>query len=58
MELIPAGKSGFFDGLVGLGTALGSFLGPYLANTYNYLPTFFVAAMLFLLAFFALKVAT
>ncbi|MCL1978452.1 MAG: MFS transporter [Candidatus Bathyarchaeota archaeon] len=58
MELIPAGKSGVFDGLVGLGTALGSFLGPYLASTYNYLPTYFVAALLFLLAFISIKLAT
>jgi len=58
MELIPAGKSGLFDGLVALGTALGSFLGPYLANTYNYLPTYFIAALLFLLAFITLKFAT
>jgi MFS family permease len=58
MELIPAGKSGLFDGLVGLGTALGSFLGPYLASTYNYLPTYFVAAVLFLLAFITIKFAS
>ena len=58
MELIPAGKSGLFDGLVGLGTALGSFLGPYLASTYNYLPTYAIAAVLFLLAYISLKFAT
>jgi MFS family permease len=58
MELVPAGKSGLYDGLVGLGTAFGSFLGPYLANTYNFLPTYFVAALLFLLAFLSLKIAT
>jgi MFS family permease len=57
MELIPAGKSGLFDSLVGLGTACGSFFGPYLANTYNYVPTFFIAALLFLLAFIAIKIA-
>jgi MFS family permease len=57
MELIPAGKSGLFDGLVGLGTALGAFLGPYLASTYNYLPTYFLAALLFLLAFLSIKFA-
>jgi len=55
MELIPAGKSGLFDGLVGLGTALGAFLGPYLASTYNYLPTYFIAAILFVLAFLSIK---
>ncbi len=58
MELIPAGKSGLFDGLVGLGTAFGSFLGPYLASTYNYLPTYFIAALLFLFAFMSVKLAT
>jgi predicted MFS family arabinose efflux permease len=58
MELIPEGKSGFFDGLVGLGTACGSFLGPYLAETYQYIPTFAVAAILFLIAFITIKIAT
>jgi len=55
MEIIPAGKSGLFDGLVGLGTALGAFLGPYLVSTCNYLPTYFAAAILFLLAFLSIK---
>jgi len=58
MELIPAGKSGLFDGLVGLGTAFGSFLGPYLASAYNYVPTYFIAALLFFLAFLTIKFAT
>jgi MFS family permease len=40
MELIPEGKAGFFDGMVGLGTAIGAFLGPFLASHLNYLPTF------------------
>jgi MFS family permease len=55
MELIPAGKTGFFDGLVGLGAAVGSFLGPFLAEHLNYLPTFLVAAVVFFFAFIALK---
>ncbi len=55
MELIPSGKAGVFDVLVGLGAAVGSFLGPFLAETLNYVPTFLVAAILFMLAFFALK---
>jgi MFS family permease len=58
MELIPEGKSGLFDGLVGLGTGVGSFLGPFLADTYNYLPTFFAAAVMFFIAYIALKLAT
>jgi MFS family permease len=58
MELIPEGKSGFFDGLVGLGAAAGSFLGPFLAENFNYLPTFLVAAVVFFLAFLTLKLST
>jgi MFS family permease len=56
MELIPAGKSGVFDVLVGLGAAIGSFLGPFLAQTLNYLPTFLIAGGIFFLAFLTLKI--
>lgn len=55
MELIPEGKSGFFDGLIGLGAAVGSFLGPFMAENLNYLPTFLFAAVIFFFAFVALK---
>jgi MFS family permease len=55
MELIPEGKTGFFDGLVGLGAAIGAFLGPFLAEHLNYLPTFLIAAVVFFFAFIALK---
>jgi predicted MFS family arabinose efflux permease len=56
MEVIPEGKSGFFDGLVGVGAAVGSFLGPFLAHNLNYLPTFLVAGVVFLFAFITLKI--
>ncbi len=55
MELIPEGKAGLFDGMVGLGAAIGAFLGPFLATNLNYLPTFLIAAVLFLVAFLTLK---
>jgi predicted MFS family arabinose efflux permease len=55
MELIPEGKSGFFDGLVGMGAAAGSFLGPFLAENFNYMPAFLVAAVIFFVAFVTLK---
>jgi MFS family permease len=58
MELIPEGKSGFFDGLVGLGAAVGSFLGPFLADNYNYIPTFLIAAVIFLVAYISLKLSS
>jgi MFS family permease len=56
MELIPSGKSGVFDVLVGLGAAVGSFLGPFLAENLNYLPTFLIAGAVFFLAFVTLKI--
>jgi len=55
MEIIPTGKAGLFDGLVGVGAAFGSFMGPFLAENLNYVPTFLVAAVIFLGAFVALK---
>jgi MFS family permease len=55
MELIPTGKSGVFDVLVGLGAAFGSFLGPFLAETLNYVPAFLIAGLIFFLAFLMLK---
>jgi predicted MFS family arabinose efflux permease len=55
MEVIPQGKAGFFDGLVGLGSAIGAFLGPFLAYSLNYTPMFVVTAVVFLVAFLALK---
>jgi len=58
MELIPAGKSGLFDGLVGLGAASGSFLGPFLAEMLGFLPQFLIAGFIFFLAFIVLKVFT
>ena len=56
MELIPEGKTGFFDGLVGLGAAVGSFLGPFLAARLSYVPTFLIAGIAFFCAFLILKI--
>jgi MFS family permease len=63
MELIPQGKTGFFDGLVGLGAAVGSFFGPFLSALFlhmgviqNFLPTFLIAGILFFVAFLILKI--
>jgi predicted MFS family arabinose efflux permease len=51
MELVPQGKNAIFDVLVGLGAATGSFLGPYLAGVFDFIPTFLLAGSLFFLAF-------
>jgi MFS family permease len=58
MELIPQGKSGLFDVLVGLGAGIGSFLGPFLGSNLTYLLTFLIAAVGFLVAFVSLKAST
>ena len=58
MELIPAGRSGLFDGLVGLGAASGSFIGPFLAEMLGFLPQFLIASFVFFLAFLVLKIFT
>jgi MFS family permease len=55
MELIPAGRTGIFDVLVGLGAACGSFLGPLLAETLGFLPQFLIASAIFFLAYVALR---
>lgn len=56
MEVIPAGKAGLFDGFVGLGSALGAFLGPYLAFHFDYTHMFVITAIVFLAAFLTLKI--
>lgn len=58
MELIPVGKNGIFDVLVGLGAAIGSFLGPFLAETLAFLPTFLIAGAIFFVSFLVLKIFT
>jgi MFS family permease len=58
MELIPAGRSGFFDGLVGLGAASGAFFGPLLAETLGFIPQFLIASFVFFIAYLVLKIFT
>ena len=58
MELIPSGRTGMFDVLVGLGAAVGSFLGPLLAEMLGFLPQFLVASAVFFLAYVVLKILT
>lgn len=56
MELIPTGRTGLFDALVGLGAAIGSFLGPFLAEMLGFLPQFLIASVIFFLAYLVLKI--
>jgi hypothetical protein len=58
MELIPAGKAGLFNVLVGIGGACGSFIGPYIAQTFGFLFAFATAGAVFLLAAIAFQIFT
>ena len=56
MELMPAGRAGLFDVLVSLGAAVGSFLGPLIAQMMGFLLQFLVASAFFFLAYLVLKI--
>ncbi|MGB9740402.1 MAG: MFS transporter [Candidatus Bathyarchaeia archaeon] len=55
MELIPKGKAGLFDVLVGIGSASGAFIGPFIAQTFGFVYVFLTAGLLFLFAYLAFK---
>lgn len=55
MELIPAGKAGLVNVLIGIGGALGSFAGPFIAQVLGFLDVFVVAGIVFFVAFVFFK---
>lgn len=55
MELMPQGKTGLFNVLVGLGGACGSFVGPFLAEVFGFTSVFMVSGLVFLIAFAAFR---
>jgi MFS family permease len=55
MELIPAGKAGLFDALVGLGSASGAYLGSFIAQALSFTCTFILSGITFLLAYIFFK---
>lgn len=56
MELIPAGKAGLFNVLIGLGSAIGAFVGPFIAQTFDFLAVFVTALAIFVVAYVAFKI--
>jgi MFS family permease len=56
MEFIPAGKAGLFNVLLGIGGASGSFIGPFLAQTFGFTCVFLTASIIFFLAYIAFKI--
>lgn len=55
MELFSNGKNGLFEVFIGLGGAIGSFFGPFLASVLGYLPLFAIVVIIFFVAFAAIK---
>ena len=58
MELIPIGKAGLFNVLIGIGGALGSFIGPAAAQTLGFTPVFLIAGIIFFSSYISFKVFT
>jgi len=57
MELIPVGKAGLFNVLIGVGSASGSFIGPFIAGqTGSFIYVFTVGGMIFLAAYLFFKI--
>jgi predicted MFS family arabinose efflux permease len=56
MELMPAGKAGLFNVLIGLGSAIGAFVGPFVAQTFGFLAVFVTALAIFVAAYVAFKI--
>jgi predicted MFS family arabinose efflux permease len=56
MELIPAGKAGLFNVLIGLGSAIGAFMGPFIAQRFGFLAVFVTALTIFVVAYVAFRI--
>lgn len=56
MELIPEGKVGALNAIIGLGGALGCFVGTYMAENFGFWALFATASSGFLLSYMAFKV--
>jgi hypothetical protein len=57
MELIPSGKAGLFNVLIGIGGACGSFIGPFIAaQAIGFAGVFMVAGTIFFVAYLTLKI--
>jgi MFS family permease len=55
MELIPEGKAGMFNAMIGLGGAVGCYLGTYIAQSYNFQTLFIVSGIVFFTGYIAFK---
>lgn len=57
MELIPSGKAGLFNVLIGVGGACGSFIGPFIAaQAIGFTGVFIVAGVIFFMAYLTFRI--
>ena len=56
MEVLPEGKTGLFNVLIGVGAAAGCLIGPLMAETFGFLPVFIVSSLIFLSSYVAFKI--
>ncbi|HEY4675114.1 MAG TPA: MFS transporter [Candidatus Bathyarchaeia archaeon] len=56
MEIVPKGKAGLFNALIGIGGACGSFIGPFIAQTSGFTYVFFMSGVVFFLSFICFRV--
>ena len=55
MEIIPKGKGGLFNALIGIGAASGAYIGPLLAQSFGFVPVFLFAGIISFLACICFK---
>jgi hypothetical protein len=58
MELIPAGRAGLFDALLGLGSAIGAYLGSFIAQIFSFTHVFILSGATFFLAYISFKASS
>jgi len=56
MELLPQGKAGLFNVLVGIGGATGCFIGPLMVASFSFFHVFLVSSLTFFLSYLAFKI--
>jgi MFS family permease len=56
MEIIPSGKAGLMNVLIGIGGAVGSFMGPFMAEALGFLHVFVVAGAIFFVSWAFFKI--
>jgi len=55
MDIIPKGRVGLFSALIGVGSAIGCFIGPVIAENLGFQPIFLISSFFCLLSFLAFR---